>query len=148
MITPLGPIISSLLAQPIDTMSPSSGRVLYPSSTYQNGNPGHYYDPLQFPVSTETQTSPTYLSPPRSSNDPLHPVSHFMDLPTNIGPPLHQGPLSLPQADLLSLLNEDHTTQHNNYSPCLDNNSEERSHHYTSIHDICCQSSFLLQNMQ
>jgi hypothetical protein len=70
-----------------------------------------------------------------------------MDLPTNIRPPLHHASLSPPQADLLSLLNEDHTTQHNNYSPCLDNNSEERSHHYTSIHDIGCQSSLLLQNM-
>jgi hypothetical protein len=28
VITPLGPIISSLQAQPIDTMSPTSGRVL------------------------------------------------------------------------------------------------------------------------
>lgn len=34
---------------------------MYPSSSYNYGNPGYYYDPLQIPVSTETQTSHTYV---------------------------------------------------------------------------------------
>jgi hypothetical protein len=30
-------------------------KIMYPLSTYNYGNPGHYYDPLQFPVSVSSQ---------------------------------------------------------------------------------------------
>jgi hypothetical protein len=47
-------------AQPNYTSTPpsSSGRVMYPSSTYTYGDLGYYDDSLQFPVSHDTQTGP------------------------------------------------------------------------------------------
>jgi hypothetical protein len=72
MVAPLGPYVSSFHPQSIDTLTPSSGRVLYPLPVYHYGNPGFYYDPLQFPVSSETQTTPR-LSLHNTSNDPFHP---------------------------------------------------------------------------
>jgi hypothetical protein len=61
-VSNLGANILSLQATiPTETFSPLSGRVMYSSSSYNYGNPGYFYDPLQFPVSTETQTSHTYV---------------------------------------------------------------------------------------
>jgi hypothetical protein len=82
--------------QPNNTSSPSSGRVMHPSSAYNYGNPGYYYDPMQFPVSHETQTSPhsytlhkdTYIPVPQTSptvnvNTSDTPPSHFANFTTN-----------------------------------------------------------------
>ncbi len=35
-------------------------KIMYPLSTYNYGNPGHYYDPLQFPVSVSSQMESPY----------------------------------------------------------------------------------------
>ncbi len=60
-----------------------TGEVLYPSSSYQYGNPGFYYDPIQFPVFTETQTSPPYVSYPSTVTRQIPPpcVSHVQYIP-------------------------------------------------------------------
>jgi hypothetical protein len=87
--------------QPNDTSTPFPGQVMIPSSTYNYGNPGYYYDPLQFPVYQDTQTSPLYAPPPdtyvhicntsplvdssATGNIPLHQV-HFAVSPT-VTPP-------------------------------------------------------------
>jgi hypothetical protein len=40
----------------MDGVSPISGRSMYPSPTYNYGNPGFYDDPLQFPNCVALQT--------------------------------------------------------------------------------------------
>jgi hypothetical protein len=59
---------------------------MYPSSSYNYGNPGYYYDSLQFPVSTETQTSPTYV-PPQDHYVPPTGPTHVLDPSLNTGVP-------------------------------------------------------------
>jgi hypothetical protein len=51
-------------------------------------------------------------------NGPHYPVSHFMDVPVNIGPSLHHNsPMSTPHVDLLFSFHDDSTMPHNNNSP-------------------------------
>lgn len=76
--------------RPPDTSIPFPGRVMYPSSAYNYGNPDYYCNPLQFPVSHETQTSPTYV-PYQASHTPVHTTSPVLDTNTN-GSPTHQVP--------------------------------------------------------
>lgn len=66
-VTHLVPSVFNYSTQQVDISSPSSGRVVYPSPVYHYGNPGYYYDPLQFPVSAETQTNPRYCYYPGGS---------------------------------------------------------------------------------
>jgi len=101
------PPISNYSTQLTDTSSPFSGRIMYPSSSYQQGNPGFYYDPFQFPHSTASrttgypvrnmQTTPTHQVP--ASSGPVHmctplppvpdPVLHTTDPTSSFAPPDH-----------------------------------------------------------
>jgi hypothetical protein len=44
-----------------DSGSPMSGCSMYPSTTYQYGNPGFYYDPVQFPNCVGSQTAHSHV---------------------------------------------------------------------------------------
>jgi hypothetical protein len=44
-----------------DSGSPKSGRSMYPSTTYQYGNPGFYYDSMQFPNCVGSQTAHSHV---------------------------------------------------------------------------------------
>jgi len=50
------PIIPSFQGPPINTSTSFSGRSMYPSPVYHNGNPGYYYVPFQFPNGVASQT--------------------------------------------------------------------------------------------
>jgi hypothetical protein len=80
----VNPIIQ---AQPNITSTPpsSSGRVMYPSSTYTYGNPGYYYDPMQFPVSHDTQTSPNLYALQQNTCVPIRNNSLSMNVTTSTG---------------------------------------------------------------
>jgi hypothetical protein len=67
----------------IDGVSLISGRSMYPTPTYNYGNPGFYYDPLQFPncVASQThnqvpQVAPYNVHQYACMSPPTPPVSH------------------------------------------------------------------------
>jgi hypothetical protein len=51
----------------IDSSSHISGCTMYPSPVYNYGNPGFYYDPLQFPNCVASQTHQSGPLPTASS---------------------------------------------------------------------------------
>jgi len=60
------------------TYTASGPRVLYPLSRYMYGNPGYYYDPLQFPMLVGLQTEPwvSNIQPPPISGSNMLPFQH------------------------------------------------------------------------
>jgi hypothetical protein len=91
-VTPhVGSIVPFSQVTPIEQVNNLSGKILYPSSSYQYGNPGFYYDPLQFPVSTETQTSTPYVPYPNTSTTPVSPYNNMPPhgVPNTTFYPLH-----------------------------------------------------------
>jgi hypothetical protein len=66
---------------------------------------------LQFPVSTETQTSLMYLAH-QGSRVQMCPASHFMNM-SIIGASLNQASSPTSQVGLLSPSNDDNNSQHN-----------------------------------
>jgi hypothetical protein len=88
----------SFQTQPMITSSPSSGQVMYMSSTpYNYGNPGFYYDSMQFPVSHDTQTSPYSCAPAQNTFVPIYNHSPTTSAHVTSGDtPLHQNFESTP----------------------------------------------------
>lgn len=164
----VGPVTSLPQVTPTDQVNNHHGKILHPSSSYHYGNPGFYYDPLQFPVSNETQTSPTHVSYPNGGthvSPPIHTL-HGLHIPsstpnqvsstgTHVLPSRHppqgqnmscvfipQGPFIPPQVDLLSPHGDDTSiNNHFNQSPD-DNNNDINPNPHTPIHDIGCHPIF------
>jgi hypothetical protein len=67
---------------PPNVTPPFSGRGMYPSSNYTYGNPGYYYDPMQFPVSHETQTSPFMNATYQDMYVLVHDTTPHLNIPT------------------------------------------------------------------
>jgi hypothetical protein len=72
-------VISLPQVTPIEQVNHHPGKIIYPSLSYQYGNPGYYCDPLQFPVSSETQTSPPYIPYPNTSTHVLSPAPECLN---------------------------------------------------------------------
>jgi hypothetical protein len=157
MPTILGPQVSPLQSQSIETLTPSSGRVMYPSTVYHYGNPGYYYDSLQYPVSSETQTTPRLLqyntgfiptydtSPP-----PVIPTTVHNSIPhgttsTSLGYSQMATPLSsvVTTTSVHNLdhpLDDDSISNNNNISQDYPNNNNSTHGTYVpSSHDVGCQ---------
>ncbi len=58
-------------SQSSDTTSPYTGRIMYPSSNYQMGNPGFYYDSFQYPNCTASQVNFNTTARPFSPTTPV-----------------------------------------------------------------------------
>jgi hypothetical protein len=85
--------------QPNDTSPPFSGQVMYSLSTYNYGSPGYYNNPLQYPISHDTQTSPTYVPRP-DTNIHVHHVPQVIDTPPTAGIPTHPVTFAAPLVPL------------------------------------------------
>jgi hypothetical protein len=128
------------------------GKVLYPSSSYRYGNPGYYYDPLQFPVSSETQTSPAYVqyqstSIQGSSTPSPHAPNSFLSPSDgrNVQGVTSPQNLCTPRpVDLLCTSNDDCHSINNN---CLPSPSQHINEQIPTCHpcmqDVGCQVTSL-----
>ncbi len=151
LILPMGPSVPPFPVQQPDTFSSSSGRIMYPSPVYQYGNPGFYYDPLQFPASVESQT------PARFFPHPTGPASGPCTLPynnNNNGPHTVQQPVPTQPSSVASpvlysdtsnhsLPSPDDESMYNSITPHVDPSRDDDGnlHFHPHIHDVGCQVS-------
>jgi hypothetical protein len=141
MASPVGPVVSSFQAPPTEQVPNFTGRVLYPSSTYHSGDPGYYYDdPLQFPVSIETQLSPphdSYTGTHVPLSPPVQPQGQNV-----LGADSTQVPFFPSLIDLLPPLGDDNASMNNHFIPSsINNNPEHRSVPHPTVHNVGCQVS-------